>query len=146
MRKSLISAAALITIATSASAQTYNADAVKAACSDEWGAEFDMVKYCMDQRAEGFDTYIALKSAAPDMFAISFANCETEWGTEWEMVAYCAKSERDSAAQISSATQGLPDDIANIITSNCTREWANEFTMIAYCSKQQAAAWRSVNQ
>ncbi len=126
---------------------TYNEATVKARCSAEWGTEYDMVAYCMDQSKAGhqeFANTVQHTLALPSIQA-ALGKCKTEWKDEWDMVNYCANQQIAAASQIMSLTDGLPYDVGIEITQRCRTEWGTEFDMVAYCMTQRIAAWRKIN-
>jgi hypothetical protein len=125
----------------------YNADVVKAECSTEWGDDFSMVKYCMENRKEGqrkFATMVANASEAPIMVE-AFARCRSEWGEQWDMVAYCGSQQIKGALSLETHVDGLPPEISSKIIDSCSQQWGVDFSMVAYCTKNQSEAWRSIN-
>jgi len=136
-------------IASTADAQmpqpTYSRDAVKAECSTKWGTEYDMVKYCMDQRAEGFDYFRQATEVVGDIFAPTLNHCSEKWGHEWDMTAYCAKEQLSAAQSIYDNTQGLPKPVGDKILVQCSAKWDPQWDMVAYCMRQRADAWKDIN-
>lgn len=145
----LISAASFfVTVAATAIAAepVYDAEHVKAACLVEWGSEYEMVAFCINERNAGYDKYIRILASADPALAKTFARCQSEWQQEWEMVAYCASEEVNSYRHLATMLGDLPANIAKEIKAGCTREWGVEFTMVVYCANERANGWRSINR
>ncbi len=150
MKKSVLFSVLILnaTIANSQTAQLiYDPEKVKSECSTEWGNDFQMVKYCIDQRASGhkeFGDIVARVTSSTDL-GKAMGNCESEWGNQWDMVAYCGNQQLQGAASVAQLIKELPSDLANTIVGGCTNDWGVDFSMIAYCAKNQYAAWKSLN-
>lgn len=134
-------------LATPVSAQgtQYDAGAVRAACSVEWGAEYEMVAYCIERRREGFSEYRNLLVRYGWDYGAALSLCESEWGQEWEMVAYCARQRIEAVSELAGVLNGLPAEISGSIRASCSREWGDELEMVTYCARQRANGWRAIN-
>lgn len=143
-----IRALALSLIATSAAAGDYSAGQVKAECAAKWGSQYDMVKYCIDKRQEGwsgFSTYKQRFGSHP-IIGPSLSHCEDKWGQQWDMVQFCTEKQFDGVETLNTVLDSLPANIANEIGTNCAAKWNPQFDMVGYCAKKQSAAWRALNQ
>ncbi len=127
--------------------RSYDADSVTAECNSEWGTDFQMVKYCIDQRAAGHVEYVEIVSrvSSSEELTKAMGNCENEWGHQWDMVAYCGNQQLQGYAQVSQLMNELPADLANTIVGGCLIDWGVDFSMVSYCAKNQYAAWQSLN-
>lgn len=143
-----IIAFAIMGAAASAHAQeiALDADAIKTACSAEWGTEFEMVKFCMDERASAFQKYSKILESANDAIRPSLTHCQNNWGEEWDMVLFCANEQATSMAGLPGTVAGLPDEIGTQILQSCTVEWGVEFDMVSFCATERANGWRAINQ
>lgn len=127
----------------------YDGDIVQAECSAEWGTEYDMVKFCMDQRRDGFAVYqltiAGLSASLRESFSATALLCEREWQQEWDMTEHCMRENMQAAASIPNIIANLPEDVGTGIVRGCMGEWGDELTMVAYCMTQRAEGWRAIN-
>lgn len=134
-------------IASSTAALEYNANQVKAECSAEWGSQYDMVKYCIDKRKDGWAEYSiqrqAVQGIGPLMAALDY--CEDEWTQQWDMVSYCTTKQIEGAKELVKLMKTLPDKISSEIMGLCYTEWEPQYDMVTYCANKQATAWQALN-
>ena len=141
-------AAAVICLAQQGAAQSLDRSAAKAHCTAEWGTDYEMVNYCMEQLAEGnivFNRYMKKAETDAEILLGPFATCRSKWGIEWDMIAYCAEQQVNGYLKLFEATDTLPDNISETIKIQCLRKWAPEYDMVGYCAEKQATAWRRLN-
>lgn len=145
--KAYIYAGLLSLIATAALAgtPTYNADMVKAACSAEWGTEYEMVSFCIDENRAGYNEFVLILEAQGASLSKSFAACQREWKHQWNMVTFCANENIEAAQELEGGISDLPPQIVTEIKSDCAREWGTEIPMVAFCVSERADGWRSIN-
>lgn len=124
----------------------FDKQAVKSECSQQWGTEYDMVKFCIEERNAGFATYILLKNESPEMILPSFERCEQSWQNEWDMVAFCAREQVDAVKNTYQLLQTVPQEIGNEVVTRCIGEWPNEWDMVDYCATNRIKAWRDLQQ
>lgn len=145
----LSAAAALALLALPATAEirqpAYDAPSVKAECTQKWGSQFDMVKYCMDERRKGFHYFEKVTGIVGDFFFPTLNYCADKWGNQWDMTAYCTETNLNAMKTLNANTAGLPKDTADLIMIRCSQKWDPQWDMVAYCMKQQATAWKSIN-
>lgn len=139
---------ALILSATAATAGGYSPNQVKAECSAKWGSQYDMVKFCIDRRHEGWTGYTSIKEAlgGNDNFAPSLMHCEGKWDHQWDMVLFCARKQMEGMGTLVDILEALPKEIGQEIAGTCFPKWEPQFDMIAYCAEKQSNAWRALNQ
>jgi hypothetical protein len=135
-------------IAGTATAGEYSAGQAKAHCSQKWGTQYDMVKYCIDKQREGWAEYSGLKKVAGDLdaFTPSLAHCEQKWAGQWDMINYCAKKQVEGMRKYVDTLNALPPAQKAEILNHCGSKWQPQYDMMAYCATKQAAAWRAINQ
>ncbi|PID95785.1 MAG: hypothetical protein CSA85_00500 [Alphaproteobacteria bacterium] len=138
-----------VLFAAPAVALDYDKDKVKAECSAKWGTEYDMVKYCIDERANGFATFTAMAAAIPEdlmpKMQPTIEHCERQWEQEWDMTAYCLDQNIEALASIPALVADIPDDVRNTIVRDCSAKWGAEFDMVAYCTGERVKGWRAIN-
>jgi hypothetical protein len=120
----------------------YNSEAVRSECSTKWGAQFDMVHYCISQRQDGYQDTRAIHQTMPDHFQMTFTHCEQEWAHQWDMVAYCLRQQSDGLVEARAIYKTLPEATGNKIFEHCGQKWDPQWDMIAYCMSRQAEAWK----
>ncbi len=131
--------------AGTASAADYSKQQSKAFCSEKWGTQYDMVKYCMDKQRDGHTSYKRRKNDLPT-FGQYFTFCEQKWGVQWDMVEYCADKQVEGIDTVMSEIEDLPAQTAANILGECAEKWQNQLDMQGYCAGKRAAAWRAINQ
>lgn len=145
----IITVSLVAIIAYPASAAEYDEATVKAECSKKWGTEYDMVKYCIDQRADGFTKFVEIKNLIPheqkSFFQPTIAHCERKWRQEWDMTAYCLQENVSAMANIPTILAPTPDDIGSQIFRECAAKWDAQLDMIAYCAEQRVDGWVAIN-
>ena len=140
----VLSAGLAALFATSAIAE-FDKDAAKTFCEAEWGNDFQMVAYCVDQQREGAEELDRLRPGLDDTMLERLAVCEAEWRQDMQMQAYCLEQQISAREALPAATEGLPEDAAAIIRDLCAADWGTDFRMLHYCTEQQATAWRRLN-
>ncbi|MEQ3669438.1 hypothetical protein [Pseudophaeobacter sp.] len=124
----------------------YDAPSVKAECTQKWGSQFDMIKYCMDERQKGFSYFEKVTEIFGDFFSPTLNHCADKWGHQWDMIAYCTETNLNAMKTSEDKTAGLPKNTADLITVRCHQKWDPQWDMIAYCMEQQATAWKAINK
>ena len=108
------------------------ADEIDRECRARWGADRDMVGYCVENK----------RRAKREVGAFSGSirrNCEREWGTDYGMVIYCIRNQTESLSNL----RRLPDDG---IARHCRDKWGDDFDMVEYCDGNQRSAKRVLEQ
>ncbi|MFV1620484.1 hypothetical protein [Phaeobacter sp. JH20_26] len=123
----------------------FDRDRVQAECTDKWATDFSMVKYCMDERKEGFDYFQKVHKIVADIAGPTLDYCANKWGHKWDMTAYCTRENLDAMRSVPATTAGLPKETADRILLDCSKKWQPQWDMIAYCTGNQATAWKSIN-
>jgi hypothetical protein len=128
-----------------ASAQTlsWDEEAVKSLCADEWTDDFTMQAYCVEQNKKGFEGFSRL--ATKSEFSQSFEKCKADWDIKWDMVRYCAEQQVAGLTKIPAIIKDIPSDVGSKIVNKCTSEWDPDFNMIAYCAERATEGWRQLN-
>jgi hypothetical protein len=128
-----------------ASAQTlsWNEEAVKSLCANEWTDDFTMQAYCVEQNKKGFEGFSKL--AAKSEFFQSFEKCKSDWDIKWDMVRYCAEQQVAGRNKLPAIIKNIPNDVGSKIVNKCKGEWDPDFNMIAYCAERAAEGWRQLN-
>lgn len=127
-------------------ALAYDEAAVRARCDAEWGNDFRMVKFCLNQqRAAGvavdaFDA--AAAPGSPDRTILD--GCTVEWGTDYRMIRFCIDQQVAARGALTRSDTGIPGDVADVIRRQCDAEWGNDFRMVKFCVDQQTSAWRAL--
>jgi hypothetical protein len=124
---------------------TYDAQSVKAECTQKWANQFDMIKYCMDEREKGFSYFKQVTEIVGDFFSPTLNHCADKWGHQWDMTAYCAETNLNAMKTSKEKTAGLPKNTADLIMARCFQKWNPQWDMIAYCAEEQATAWKAIN-
>ncbi|MFW8636695.1 hypothetical protein [Cribrihabitans pelagius] len=139
---------ALLLSATSAAAEDYSPDQVKAECSAKWGSQYDMVKFCINKRQEGWTGYTAIEKSLGGNanFAPSLRHCERKWDQQWDMVLFCARKQMEGMGALVDILDTLPAEIGREVAGTCIPKWEPQFDMIAFCAEKQSSAWRALNQ
>jgi hypothetical protein len=98
-----------ILMASPAAASQVQED-IKARCSDKWGDDFRMQKYCRDKQASAF-LWVAEWSnehvhKKPETFRHKIlVGCGTRWkdkfGYDWPMFKYCIQKQEEAYKQLS---------------------------------------------
>lgn len=143
--KALAIILALILPTNTAAMAVYSADQVKADCSIKWGSEYDMVKFCMDKRLEGYNVYKKFWARA-HLMRPYFEFCEDKWLPEWDMVSFCAKGQIEGINTLTEQTENLPPMIEMEIIGRCMEKWPKELNMQGFCATKRVEAWRAINQ
>lgn len=127
---------------------TYSANAVKAECSQKWGAQYDMVAYCINQKKEGHSEFVTIVKAMSGLPEIQSAlsSCKSKWGVQWDMVNYCANQQIDGIRKIITLQKAMPKSVGDEIMGSCAMKWDIQFDMVAYCIEKNFTAWQSINQ
>ncbi|MBQ4824391.1 hypothetical protein J4729_07485 [Leisingera sp. HS039] len=148
MKKYILAAAVLINSAVNTSAADYSQAQVKAECSTKWGSQYDMVKYCIDRRKEGWTGYTSVKETlgGNQNFAPSLLHCEGKWEQQWDMVLFCARKQMEGMGTLVDILETLPAEIGREVAGTCIPKWEPQFDMIAFCAEKQSSAWRAINQ
>lgn len=142
----ILATTAALLFSAQVSAAEYAASLVKAECSAKWGTQYDMVKYCIDKRHEGWVKFSAFKEKFGNTPLIepSLGHCAEKWGQQWDMVQYCTEKQFEGLETISSTLESLPVKIGEEIQSTCAAKWYPQFDMVAYCAEKQSNAWRAL--
>ncbi|MCY4462864.1 MAG: hypothetical protein OXC26_21090 [Albidovulum sp.] len=123
----------------------FDKDVAKTFCEAEWGNDFQMVVYCVNQQREGAEELDRLRQGLDDIMLERLAVCETEWRQDMQMQAYCLEQQISARQALPATTEGLPEDVAVIIQDFCAADWGTDFQMLYYCTEQQAKAWQQLN-
>lgn len=146
MKITALTALTLACCATAAGAQDYNPNQVKAECSAKWGTQYDMVKFCIDKRQEGWLKFSAFKERFGNTPLIepSLSHCAEKWGQQWDMVQFCTEKQFEGLETLSNTLDTLPVETGKEIQSTCAAKWYPQFDMVAYCAEKQSTAWRAL--
>ena len=140
-----VPAALSAALIASAAAAGFDRDAAKTFCEAEWGNDFQMVAYCVNQQREGAEELDRLRPGLDDTMLERLSVCESEWRQNKEMQTWCLEQQISAREALPGAIEGLPKDVAAIIRVLCAADWGTDFQMLHYCSEQQAKAWRQLN-
>jgi hypothetical protein len=72
---------------------------IRAACSEKWGSDYKMQKYCQDKQ---FDALSVLRRRDMRGGTLSEvrANCADKWGTDYKMRDYCEKKQVEALREL----------------------------------------------
>ena len=140
-----VPAALSAALIASDAAAGFDRDAAKTFCEAEWGNDFQMVAYCVNQQRKGAEELDRLRPGLDDTMLERLSVCESEWRQDMQMQAYCLEQQISAREALPGAAEGLPEDVAVIIRDLCTADWGTNFQMLHYCTEQQVKAWRQLN-
>jgi len=140
----------LLLFGTAAFAQppTYNETAAKDRCEKNWGTDFTMVEFCLNEDKSAFFQFAARGEDLTDrsrLFYEPFNFCRREWGLDWSMVEFCAGEQVAAWDALQITIQSIPEDIGRSIQFRCAADWDPNITMIDFCAEEQAKSWRALN-
>lgn len=122
----------ILALAVLAPATAARADEIDRRCRSEWGADYDMVLYCVENQ----------RRAKREIGAFSGPirqRCEREWSDDYEMAMDCIRTQTEARSNLTRK----PDDP---IARHCRDEWGADFEMVEYCDNNQRSAKRVIER
>jgi len=68
-------------------AQASAGSIIRSHCSSEWGTDYRMVEYCVNQQTEAHSKLQRIPNNSMK------SQCESEWGTDYRMIEYCYQTQ-----------------------------------------------------
>lgn len=127
---------------------SHDAERIKARCEADWGTDYEMINFCVQDAKESFQRFsarIETNEAIYGFYDDSFDMCIRQWGQEWDMVDFCAAEQIAAWERIDLVFHGIPKDIRLVIQSQCYLQWDPDLPMLVFCSEENANAWRRLN-
>ena len=137
--------AAFVAWTTPVTAQSFNEGTAKANCEAEWGDDYSMVAYCVDQQRPSGSQLDRLRADLEPEFVTSDEMCREDWGEDLAMVLYCLEEQISAYGRIPSVFTDVPEDVRDRVMGRCEGDWGSDYSMVAYCASEQVKAWKSLN-
>lgn len=102
-------------------------------CSNKWGTDYRMVKYCVDKQQTALRN---LNRRGNSLHSEIGRHCTNKWSSNYSMVKYCIDKQQTALRTINLKINSIPSEI----TRHCTDKWNSDYRMVKYCiDKQQTA-------
>jgi len=106
---------------------------LKTNAEKEWGTDYKMVKYELDNQTEAYD-WVVRQTQYPNIMV----NAKQEWGYDYQMVKYEYENQAQAYEWISQQT-AYPN-----IMSSAKQEWGADYQMVRYEYENQVKAYKSL--
>ncbi len=77
-------------ISKSPTPKSRHSSIIMSSCKKKWGTNYNMIKYCVDNQTESYNSI----SNLPDNEIMS--RCRSKWGTNYNMIKYCVDNQTES--------------------------------------------------
>ncbi len=105
----------------------------KAEALAEWGDDYEMVKYEIDNQTEAYD-WVVKQTKYPDIMT----KAKQEWGDDYVMVKYEYENQVNAYEWISQQI-AYPE-----IMARAKQKWGNDYVMVKYEYEKQVEAYESL--
>ena len=106
---------------------------LKTNAEKEWGTNYQMVKYELDNQTEAYD-WVVRQAQYPNIMV----NAKKEWGYNYQMVKYEYENQAQAYEWVSQQT-AYPN-----IMSSAKQEWGTNYQMVKYEYENQVEAYQSL--
>jgi len=106
---------------------------IKEDASDEWGSDYEMVRYEIDNQTKAYD-WIVRQEQYPQIME----NAYKEWGHDYEMIRYEYENQVEAYGWIQRQTR-YPN-----IMKNAKQKWGDDYEMVKYEYENQVEAYESL--
>jgi flagellar biosynthesis GTPase FlhF len=119
------------------------ADKIKEKAEADWGTDFEMVKYQMENQTEAYNSLINLEIDA-EYKEILLTNALNDWigDFDFEMIEYQYDNQIKAYNWIQN--EDLDSDVKKEVMGNAKANWGNDYEMVQYEYENQMEAHKSL--
>jgi len=109
-----------------------SAGTIRQDCSNKWGEDYRMIKYCISKQDKARDELLRYNGE-------NKRNCANKWGSDYRMTLYCTKKQTKAEKSVKSSDR-------DEVSSACKSKWKSDYRMVQYCITKQRAARDYLNK
>jgi len=120
---------------------------IKKHCANEWGKDYSMVEYCVNNEIEAFNKivdYNNLIKDSPLQLALR-DKCAAKYDS-FRMRNYCIEKEDKALQEVIEIHKSHKGTISFNILETCGNKWGDDYSMIMYCHEKNLKSYNKLNK